>query len=81
MDRTVYDHNFLQMTAVITKIFLIFVLPGGLEYSKSTFTFSFQTSFYSLFTVIFSFHSMLLWMGGGMLNTYAKRNTCNLNQV
>lgn len=44
MDRTVYDHYFLQMTAVVAKIFLIFVPPGGLAYPKSTLTFSFQIS-------------------------------------
>jgi hypothetical protein len=45
MNRSVYDHYFFQMTAVVANVFLIFVPPGGLEYSKSTLTFSFQISF------------------------------------
>ena len=67
MDPTVYDHYFFQMTAVIAKIFLIFVLPGVLEYSKSTFTLSFKISFYSFFTVIFCLiRSFRGWGRGGV---------------
>jgi len=75
MNPTVYDHYFLQMTAVVAKIFLIFVPPSGLEYSKSTFTFSFQIFFYFLFAVIFSSNSMLLWLGGKKCLTHTSSLT------